>query len=73
MPEFDTLPEALDWFFENVYPHLPTEEKIKLKDVKYTFYKREVNVSANRIRRVLNTYGTYQNVHRFEWKKKEDE
>lgn len=72
MPEFDTLPEALDWFFENVYPHLPTEEKRKLKDVKYTFYKRDVNVSANRIRRVLNTYGTYQNVHRFDWEKKEE-
>lgn len=66
MPDFKTLPEALDWFFENVFPHLSTEEKRKLKDVKYDHYKRSTNVSANRIRRVLNTYGKVETFHRFE-------
>ena len=36
--EFESIQEAFQWFLENVYPSLKTEEKSKVKDAKYDFY-----------------------------------
>ncbi len=64
MPEFSTLTQAFEWFLENVYPHLPSEKKRALKDVRYDFYKEGKRVSVNRMTRVLNEYSDFENVFR---------
>jgi len=69
MPEFPTLTEAFEWFLENVYPNLSSEEKYKLKDAKYDFYKEGKKVSVNRMTRVLKEYSDFENVFRLNDKK----
>lgn len=64
MPEFSTLTQAFEWFLENVYPHLPSEEKYKLRDAKYDFYKEGNKVSVNRMNRILAEYSDFEPVFR---------
>lgn len=66
MPEFNTLPEAFEWFLENVYPDLPTKEKSSLRRVKHAYYKTDEKVSEKRMRRVLGEYSKFTTVHRVE-------
>jgi len=64
MPQFDTLPEAFEWFWENIYPHLPSEQKTNtLRTAKYTYYKRNENVSEKRMRRILAEHANYRVKH----------
>lgn len=69
MPEFPTLTQAFEWFLENIYPKLPPEEKYKLKDARYDFYKEGKKVSVNRMTRVLSEYSDFENVFRLNEKK----
>ena len=69
MPEFKTLPEAFEWFLENIYPNLPTEQKTSsLRRVKHAYYKQDEKVSEKRMRRVLEEYSNYQITHTVEAK-----
>ena len=56
--DFKSMTEAFEWFMGSVYPSLSTEQKRKLKDVKYNHYKRaEKGVSKKRMQKVLNDHG----------------
>ncbi len=67
MPQFDSLSEAFEWFWENVYPHLPSEQKTNaLRTAKYTYYKRDENVSEKRMRRILEAHTNYRIKHEIE-------
>ena len=66
MPQFKTIHEAFGWFLENVFPELPTEDKIKLRNAKYNFYKEGMRVSHKRMTRILNEYGKFQVLYEFE-------
>jgi hypothetical protein len=63
MPQFDSLPEAFEWFLENVYPKLPTEKKTPLRSVKYAFYSKDRRVSEKLMRRVLDEHAVYEVKH----------
>jgi len=67
MKEFESVEGAFRWFLENVFPKLPTEDKIKLRDVKYCYYSEDRRVSEKRMKRVLNEYGSFKVVYKFEW------
>jgi hypothetical protein len=69
MPQFQTIEQAFEWFLENVYPNLPTEEKRKLRTAKYSFYKEGLGVSKARMTRVMNEYGEFFTL--YEYKEKE--
>ena len=66
MPEFNTLPEAFEWFLENIYPDLPPEKKYKLRSAKYAYYKEGEKVSEKRMRRILGEYSNFSAVFRVE-------
>ena len=68
MPQFDSLPEAFEWFLENIYPDIPTEQKAPLRTIKYAFYNKNRRVSEKRMRRVLDEYSAYQVKHEIEKK-----
>ena len=71
MPQFNTLPEAFEWFWENVYPHLPSEQKTgALRNAKYAYYKTEEKVSEKRMQRILEEYVDYQIKHEVKIKNK---
>ena len=70
MPQFKTIEEAFEWFLENVFPELPTEDKIKLRNAKYNFYKEGLGVSKARMIRVLNEYGELINLYEYKVDKK---
>ena len=66
MPQFQTIEQAFEWFLENTFPELPTEDKRKLKDAKYSFYKEGLKVSTIRMKRILNEYGDFHTYHVFD-------
>jgi hypothetical protein len=66
MPQFDSLPEAFEWFLENIYPNLPPEQKITLRSVKHAFYSEDRRVSEKRMRRALEENVTYKVRHEIE-------
>jgi len=66
MPQFQTIEQAFKWFLENIYPDLPTEKKMAIRDVKYAFYKEGRNISTKRMKRILEEYTDYENVHQLE-------
>ena len=69
MPEFNTLPEAFEWFLENVYPDLPTEQKTStLRSAKSSYYKEGENVSEKRMQRILHKHCGYTLIHRLDIK-----
>jgi hypothetical protein len=68
MPQFDSLSEAFEWFLENIYPSLPTEQKTPLRYVKYTFYSKDRRVSEKRMRRILDEHAIYKVKHDIEGK-----
>lgn len=70
MPEFKTLPEAFEWFLENIYPKLPTEQKTPLRAARHSFYKEGKKVSEKRMKRILDEHSNYENVHRIGFSKK---
>lgn len=57
MKKFDTLEEAFHHFLQNVYPKLPPPVKIKYKDARYDFLKRN-SISHNKIEGILKDYAT---------------
>lgn len=63
MPQFQTLEQAFEWFLENVYPNLPTEQKMPIRGAKYAFYKEGKKVSEKRMRRILDENSNYKNIH----------
>ncbi|WP_299457952.1 hypothetical protein [uncultured Microscilla sp.] len=65
MQEFDTIEEAFRWFLENVFPELPTTSKVKLRDVKFSYYSEDRKVSEKRMKRVLSEYGEFKTVYQF--------
>ena len=65
MKEFNSIPEAFEWFLENVYPDLTTPEKRILRDAKYGFYKEGKTVSEKRMKKILSEYGIFEIVYRF--------
>lgn len=73
MPQFETIEQAFEWFLENVFPKLPTEEKRKLRTVKYDFYKEGLNVSTKRMTRVMNEYGNFVTWYEYQEKKEDHE
>ncbi len=64
MPEFQTITQAFEWFLENIYPDLPTERKAPIRDAKYAFYSETRNISTKKMKRILDEYTDYENVHR---------
>ncbi len=66
MKEFEAIEEAFRWFLENKFPELPTEDKIKLRDAKYCFYKEGKKVSEKRMKRIMSEYGNFKTIFRFE-------
>ncbi|EAY30569.1 hypothetical protein [Microscilla marina] len=69
MPEFKTLHDAFEWFLENVYPQLSSEQKRRLKDVRYDFYAEGRKVSVNRMNRFLHEFSDFENIFRVNNKK----
>lgn len=69
MPQFDSLPEAFEWFLENIYPDIPTEQKAPLRTIKYSFYSKNRRVSEKLMRRVLDEHVVYKVKHEIEGKK----
>lgn len=63
MPQFDSLPEAFEWFWENIYPNLPSEQKAPLRYIKYSFYSKDRRVSEKLMRRVLDEHAVYEVKH----------
>ena len=63
MPQFQTIEQAFEWFLENVFPILPTEDKIKLKNAKHDFYKEGLRVSHKRMIRIMNEYAGFQTLY----------
>jgi len=57
MPQFDTIEEAFEWFLENVFPKLSSDEKRELKDAKYNFLTKGRSMSQKQILKILNEYG----------------
>ena len=54
MPQFDTIEEVFDWFWENVYPNLPGKKKTgALRAAKHAFYSEDRKVSHKRMKRIL--------------------
>ncbi|HAS43381.1 MAG TPA: hypothetical protein DCS93_23070 [Microscillaceae bacterium] len=66
MPEFQTITQAFEWFLENIYPDLPTERKALIRDAKYAFYSETRNISTKKMKRILEEYTNYENVHRLD-------
>ena len=66
MPQFQTVEQAFEWFLENVFPTLSTEEKLKLKDAKYGFYKEGIRISHKRMVRIMNDYGKFGTLYTYE-------
>ena len=66
MPQFQTIEQAFEWFLENIYPDLPTENKMAIRDAKYIFYKEGRNISNKKMQRILEEYTDYENVHQLE-------
>lgn len=62
MNEFSTIEELFSWFIENVYPDLPGEQKMKIKDAKYEFQKRG-NISKKKMQSILDKYGEVKIVY----------
>jgi hypothetical protein len=61
MPQFDSLTEAFEWFWENVYPNLPSEKKTNaLRRTKHAYYKGEEKVSTKRMERILAEHTNYK-------------
>lgn len=56
MKKFDTLEDAFQHFLDNVYPKLPSDQKLKCKDARYDFLKRG-SISHNKMEKVLEVYG----------------
>jgi hypothetical protein len=56
MPEFQDFKSAFQWWLENVYPDLPSEEKVKLRFTKSDFVKGKT-VSSDLIHQILEKYG----------------
>ena len=69
MPQFQTIEQAFEWFLENVFPTLPTEEKRKLRTAKYSFYKEGLSVSTKRMSRIMNEYGEFATLYEYKDKK----
>ncbi len=69
MPQFQTIEQAFEWFLENVYPNLPSEDKHKLRTAKYNFYKEGLGVSKKRMARVMSEYGEFATLYEFKEKK----
>ena len=65
MPQFHTIAAAFGWFLENVFPTLPTPDKVKLRTAKYNFYKEGLGVSKARMKRVLNEYGELMTLYEY--------
>ena len=60
MPQFQTIEQAFEWFLENVYPGLSSEDKHILRNAKYAFYKEDLKVSTKRMMRVMNEYADFE-------------
>ena len=52
--EFDTVEKAFQWFLENIYPSLSTEEKKQIKDAKHDL-KRGKTVSEGKMKEILTS------------------
>ncbi|EAY28171.1 hypothetical protein [Microscilla marina] len=70
MQEFDTIEEAFRWFLENDFPNLSSEDKVKLKDVKYSFYKEGRSLSKKKMVNVMEKYGEFKTVYKYGSNKK---
>ena len=72
MPQFNTLSEAFEWFWENVYPHLPSEQKTgALRAAKHAYYKKDEKVSEKRMQRILAEHVHFQVKYEVAIKEKE--
>ena len=60
MHQFHTIEEAFEYFLEHIYPNLSPQEKNKVKNTKYEYYKEGVNVSHKRMMRVMSEYADFQ-------------
>ncbi|HAS39302.1 MAG TPA: hypothetical protein DCS93_02430 [Microscillaceae bacterium] len=60
MPQFQTIEQAFEWFLENVYPNLSSEDKHILRNAKYAFYKEDLKISTKRMNRILREYSTFK-------------
>ena len=56
MPEFQDFKSAFQWWLENVYPDLPSEEKFQLRYKKRDFLKNPNSVSDDKIQEILRKY-----------------
>ena len=64
MPQFQTIEQAFEWFLEEVYPSLPTEQKTTtLRATKSIYYKGERKVSTKKMRTILEQFCDYQVMH----------
>lgn len=59
MPEFTDFKEAFQWWLDNEYPNLPTDEKTKLRLTKADF-KRGKTISDDLIQKILKKYGNIE-------------
>ncbi len=70
MPQFQTIEQAFEWFLENVYPGLPTEQKTPaLRVTKSIYYKGVERISEKKMKRILDEFCDYELMHHV--KKKE--
>ncbi len=69
MSQFQTVEQAFEWFLENVYPHLSTEEKQKYRNAKYEYYKEGLRVSHKRMIRIMDEYGEFGTLYTYKTEK----
>jgi hypothetical protein len=67
MPEFTNLKDAFQWWIENVYPDLPSEDKLKLRLTKADFIRGKT-ISDNLIQKILGKYGDLELIVKYETK-----
>ncbi|HAS45904.1 MAG TPA: hypothetical protein DCS93_35810 [Microscillaceae bacterium] len=69
MPQFQTIEQAFEWFLENTYPQLTTEQKQKLRDAKHDYTTGRSKVSQKRMMRIMDEYGEFEIQYIYENKK----
>jgi len=66
MQYFDSLEEAFQWFLDNTYPKLKTEQKNEMKDARHDFTTGRSKVSHKRMLKFMTKYGKVNTHYSFE-------
>jgi hypothetical protein len=60
MKQFNSIPEAFDWWIENIYPSLPAEMKKGKPVTAWRDYTHKLGISETRMKNILIEYGHFE-------------